>query len=225
MKKIVSMIVLFMVSAVLFAQQDVTQFLGIPVDGTKSEMIQKLKTKGFQYNSTYDRLEGEFNGSQVYLSVLTNNNKVWRIMVKDAVPLSENSIKNRYNRLYRQFMNNNKYVPLPVESNRELSDDEDISYEISVHDKQYEAVFFQLPTDSASIVAYAQERLLQKYTEEQALSLTDEEKTLFAMDLFLEYVSKKVVWFTIKEDSVLGRGYIIVMYYDNEYNHSNGEDL
>lgn len=56
----------------MYAQKDVTKFLGIPVDGTKSEMIQKLKAKGFTYNSVKDMLEGEFNGSEVQIAVVTN---------------------------------------------------------------------------------------------------------------------------------------------------------
>ena len=44
---------LLTISTILYAQKDVTQFLGIPVDGSKSEMIQKLKAKGYRYNSTF----------------------------------------------------------------------------------------------------------------------------------------------------------------------------
>ena len=60
-----------MLGVYAFAQKDVTQFLGIPVDGTKTEMVQKLKAKGFKYNSTYDWLEGEFNGREVVLLIAT----------------------------------------------------------------------------------------------------------------------------------------------------------
>ena len=81
MNKILSVVMLLTISTILYAQKDVTRFLGIPVDGSKSEMIQKLKAKGYRYNSTLDCLEGEFNGSQVYLSIVSNNNKVWRIAV------------------------------------------------------------------------------------------------------------------------------------------------
>ncbi len=38
------------------AQNDVTQFLGIPIDGTKSEMIYKLKSKGFTPNIKKSKL-------------------------------------------------------------------------------------------------------------------------------------------------------------------------
>ena len=44
------MIVALLLSAIVFAQpKSVTKFLGIPVDGSKAEMIQKLKDKGYTY--------------------------------------------------------------------------------------------------------------------------------------------------------------------------------
>ncbi len=38
----------------------------------------------------------------------------------------------------------------------------------------------------------------------------------------LDYLKNRVVWFIINE--VYGQ-YYIAMFYDNEYNHSNGEEL
>lgn len=116
MNKILSVVMLLTISTILYAQKDVTRFLGIPVDGSKSEMIQKLKAKGYRYNSTLDCLEGEFNGSQVHLSVVTNNNKVWRIVVMDAVPSNEADIRIRFNALCRQFKNNQRYIPVSPSS-------------------------------------------------------------------------------------------------------------
>ncbi len=76
MKKLFTLTFLFLLSIAAWAQKDVTQFLGIPVDGSKSEMIRKLKAKGFTsdpYKS--DLLKGEFNGRDVEIHVVTNNNK------------------------------------------------------------------------------------------------------------------------------------------------------
>ena len=95
----------------LYAQKDVTQFLGIPVDGNKSEMIQKLKDKGFTINPNLKNvLDGEFNGIDVNIYILTNNNKVRRIAVMDANPSSEANIKIRFNNLLKQFQNNARYL-------------------------------------------------------------------------------------------------------------------
>ena len=47
MKKIIAGIIFVLVAICAYAQQDVTQFLGIPVDGPKSEMVKALRKKGF----------------------------------------------------------------------------------------------------------------------------------------------------------------------------------
>ena len=73
MKRLLVFGMALMLSAVAFSQKDVTKFLGIPVDGSKSAMIQKLKAKGFE-SSVYksDILEGEFNGAEVNVFIQTN---------------------------------------------------------------------------------------------------------------------------------------------------------
>ncbi len=142
MKKILSVILLLTLSVTMSAQKNVTKFLGIPVDGTKSAMIQKLKEKGFTYNSTLDCLEGEFNGYDVTVYVVTNNNKVWRIMVADDIRINEADIKIRFNNLCRQFESNSKYRSATLAS-QIIPDEDDISYKMMVDNKRYEAVYYQ----------------------------------------------------------------------------------
>ncbi|MBR2007352.1 MAG: hypothetical protein IKA01_05195, partial [Alistipes sp.] len=101
MKKVFITIVLLTLAISSFAQEkDVTKFLGIPVDGTKAEMIAKLKEKGF--TSTVrdkDILEGEFNGNEVEIMIGTNRDKVWRVIVYDKGYSNESQIKTRFNNL------------------------------------------------------------------------------------------------------------------------------
>ena len=84
-----------MLTVAAFAQKNVTQFMGIPVDGTKSAMIQKLKAKGFSYNASTDQLSGQFNGRDVTLAIGTNKNKVSRIAVTDKVGSTEGGNKDK----------------------------------------------------------------------------------------------------------------------------------
>lgn len=147
MKKILSVLMLLLLSISIYAQQNVTKFLGIPVDGSKTAMIQKLKAKGFTYNTTTGFLEGVFNGEKVYILIQTNKNKVWRIVVWDKTGRDEGQIKIRYNKLFQQFENNSKYTI--SETSHKLSDSENLSYGISVNNKQYAAVFYQLPYEGA----------------------------------------------------------------------------
>ncbi|WP_304952101.1 hypothetical protein [uncultured Alistipes sp.] len=230
MKKILLVAMLLICSIALHAQNDVTRFLGIPVDGSKYEMIQKLKAKGFQ-SSPFDKdvLTGEFNGTDVNIYVVTTNNKVSRIMVADVNTMDETDIKIRFNKLCRQFQKNKKYLPasLSVED-YSLSDDENISYEMLVHKKRYEAAYCQLPptvVDSVSIRKEIMSVLFSKYSEEQLVNASEESRKEMIMavlaDLLGRY-SKKSVWFMISD--YYGK-YYITMFYDNEYNRANGEDL
>ena len=157
---------------------------------------------------------------------MTNNNKVWRIVIQDAIAQDEAGIKIRFNKLVQQFLNNKKYLPATL-SDPTLSDSEDISYEMLVHKKRYEAAFYQMPAqiDTLEMQNTLRAKLLEKYSEEQLENPTEEqqtdikyEATMYMLDIY----SKRSVWFMIDEQ--YGR-YRILMYYDNEYNHSDGEDL
>lgn len=154
MKKIIGLFFAVLFSAGLYAQEGVIKFLGIPVDGTKQEVIQKLKSKGFTYDQQSDLLEGEFNGENVMISVQTINNKVWRIFIGDLVYRGEEQIKIRFNKLVGQFENNSKYTP--VKESQTIDENKEIGYEIFVHDKQYSAAFL---SETGGVVWFKIERL------------------------------------------------------------------
>ena len=228
MKKVLISFVLCCISIVSMAQTDVTKFLGIPVDGDKSEMKEKLKSKGFT-QSTYeeeDVLTGVFNGKEVDVFICTNNGKVCRIMLADTKSVDEASIRIRFNVLCEQFKNNSRYCSLH-EDDQKLKDDEDISYEMNANNKRYQAVFYQIPDTSAvSFKEGIQSLIHSKYTKEQLENPSEEiseDVYRIATMYALEKIEKKPVWFMISEEEY-GK-YYITMYYDNEYNRANGEDL
>ena len=230
MKRITIICMTIFISSYALAQKHVTEFLGIPIDGSKSAMIQKLKNKGFQYNSTLDYLTGEFNGQKVNVHVVTNNNKVWRIMIQDVPSTrNESDIIIRFNRLCSQFAKNKKYMPQNIEGKFEIDQGEDISIQMSLYNKRYEAAYFQIfesDYDTTGASKIIMEKLQKTYTSEQINNLSEEEKMQFAVESGIEVllgkVSKRSVWFMIVEE--YGR-YSIIMYYDNEYNYADGEDL
>ena len=230
MKQILTLGLAIVLSFAALAQKNATQFLGIPIDGTKTVMMQKLKTKGYTYNTKLDCLEGEFNGRDVYLHIVTNNNKVWRIMVEDAYPTrNETDIRIRFNTLCNQFSKNGKYLPANITGDYQINENEDISIQMSLYNKRYEAAYYQVTEadkDTTGMQEWLLDKLIEDYGEEKWDSMSDEERQSagisMAMEWLLEKVSKKSVWFMISEQ--YGR-YSIIMYYDNEYNHSNSEDL
>lgn len=224
MKRLLFIVLAMIATITSFAQQkDVTSFLGIPVDGTISSMKQKLVSKGFvpKKVGTYEFLEGEFNGTDVHVHIGTNNNKVYRIMLADKNTVDEAQIKIRFNNLVSQFENNKRYIPLDKYT---LSDEEDISYEMTVHNKIYAAYYSQNP-DFENIDTKVQIAIKEKYSAEELKNPSETIKKDIADitdKITFDEFSMKPVWFRIV--SYNGE-YYISMYYDNEYNHANGEDL
>ncbi len=227
MKKLLAIAVLILAPLLAAAQQqkDVTKFLGIPVDGTKAEMILKLKEKGFRTDPIVeDALLGEFNGWNVRVYVQTNKNKVCRIIVSDLGGLSETVAKINFNRLCLQFENNPKYIS-DSDTARTIPEEEDISYEISAHDKRYEAAFYQIP-ESADFREPGSAKGGEHIKD--YMSLYEEQKKKGNLNVaellgnFILDTTKNVVWFMINE---FHGEYGIVIYYHNEYNMANGEDL
>lgn len=224
MKRIILMMIAMMISFSSFAQnKDVTKFLGIPVDGTKTEMKQKLIAKGFVPKKMGDLewLEGEFNGRNVNVYICTNNNKVYRIMLADKNTVDEAQIKIHFNNLVKQFENNKRYYAFGDYS---LSNEEDISYEMIVHNKIYAAYYSQNP-DFENIDTKVQIAIKEKYSAEELKNPSETIKKDIADitdKITFDEFSMKPVWFRIV--SYNGE-YYISMYYDNEYNHANGEDL
>ena len=225
MKKIILMMIAMTISFASFAQnKDVTTFLGIPVDGTASSMKQKLVSKGFvpKKVGTNEFLEGEFNGTDVHVWIVTNNNKVYRIMLSDKNTVDEAQIKIRFNNLVKQFENNKRYHAFADYS---LSDKEDISYEMGINNKEYVAYYLQDP-DFENIDAKIQTAIEEKYSAEELKKPSETVKNDIKdiTNKILGYHFMKQVWFCIERYRDNGE-YYICMYYDNKYNQANGEDL
>lgn len=210
-----------------FAQKDVTKFMGIPVDGTSSEMVRQLKSKGFKLLTNHkgtDVLEGRFNGVDVHVYISTDNGKVSRIMVSDQNYISETDIKIRFNNLCKQFTNNDKYLSL---DDYTIPEDEDISYEMGVKKKRYEAIFYQKPEEEAldELRTSMVDDIINKYGKDELSAPSEEtQKDIVStsIETFMNNLKMKPVWFMILEN--YGE-YSITMFYDNEYNRPNGEDL
>ena len=109
MKRTLILFSLIIISLITKAQNDATLFLGIPMQGTKSSMIQKLKEKGFTYNNQKDHLVGWFNDEKVYINIITQNQKIVEILVTDINNRNRFEIIQRFNALVNQFETNNNY--------------------------------------------------------------------------------------------------------------------
>ena len=235
MKKLLSFVIgiLIMCSTVFGQSESTLKFLGIPIDGSKSKMIRVLKAKGFEYDSEYDFLIGDFNGKKSEIGIVDNHGKVYRVVVFDANTCDAGEIRIRFNNLIHQFENNDKYFC--IFPNDPIPEDEDIHYEILVNKKQYIAEFKYNPL-------YNDNKLRNRLIKEATESLEENDKMLgydksiesdyekdYRDRLISAIVKSKViqmsngsVWFKIFEHC---GEYYIGLYYDNLLNEPNGEDL
>ena len=116
--------------------------------------------------------------------------------------------------------------------NEPIEDDEDISYNISVKNKRYQASFIQFDKKIlADTILYRnkiEQYLYSRYTNEEIKEVRDKlhEDTDFAFqfitEMYEEWFGNNSVWFMI--DEKYGK-YRIFLYYDNNNNAANGEDL
>lgn len=255
MRKIAFALLMLLTLSLNAQNKEVTKFMGIPVDGTKEEMISKLKQKGFTYNTRHDCLEGEFNGRDVIVIVGTNKGKVYRVYVCDKKFDSEAQIKIRFNNLVSQFEFNSNYYD--SDSSQYINENERISYQMSVNKKYYEACFYQksdndiiIPKELLhnldslkyddmheqihSVVVELFEMLGNDYYETNYLPAI---KDLSELEIF-EYDKTMVVATALIVETLqkLSRkvwfriyedygDYYIGIYYDNVYNAPNGQDL
>lgn len=211
-------------------KKEITKFMGIPIDGTKTAMIQKLRAKGFTYNALKDELEGEFNGRESVVKILTNKDKVWRIAVIEKDLKTASEVKSRFNTLCYQFERNHKYVPanfiiagyVRVNIGPDefvIPNDVDVYYEIELKEKRFKASYFQL---SDSVLNHSDDL----WSKRNNFEITTKQYQDSIINLMQKYYDdnyrKRLVWFEIQGQH--GQ-YTILIFYDNENNESNGEDL
>ena len=232
MKRLLSFIIgiLIMCSTVFGQSESTLKFLGIPVDGSKSEMVKALKAKGFEYDSESGFLIGDFNGKKSQIAIAENHGKVYRVVIFNADTYDEGQIKVMFNNLIHQFENNDKYFY--IFPNNIIPEDEDIHYEILVNKKQYIAEFMYNPLYGNNEL---RDRLINEAVEESEEVIKNGKNIEFYSNkdnydrlvssvagLKVIQMSNSSIWFKIFEH--YGK-YYIGLYYDNLLNAPNGEDL
>lgn len=228
MKKLLSAIcVILLFSTIINAQGEVTEFMGIPIDGNPKEMVKALRQKGFRPTKTPNQLSGRFNGYESLVNIVENNGKVYRIVVyPSTVTRDIAQVKIDFNNLCYQFLNKQNYLPCAVDSiicpvykDLAIPQDEDILYEMMVNYKKYTAAFYQLPVSRDSLLTE------RKGSRSLSILMSDNDGNPFdimsTIDLMDKY-SDRQVWFTISEYQGF---YFVALFYDNKLNQSQGEDL
>lgn len=166
MKRLITILSLLLCFVVANAQGGSLKFLGIPIDGSEARFASQLKGKGFRYDALYECYKGQFNGKNVDVFLHTNHNVVDRVYVSFPYT-SEEGIRVEYNTLLAQFKENVKYADLVL--NKQIPEEDDISYEMSVHNKRYQASFcyFDPDRDPTSFMETLVDRLSDFFSEDQ----------------------------------------------------------
>ena len=198
---------------------NVLTFMGIPVDGSKEQMYDRLREKGFSEYLWEDYLEGIFNGEKVRVYIGTNHDIVDRIKVE--FPYTEECLnKVKYNTLVSRFGRTLKYMEL--RENKVIPDDEDISREIILNKKVYDAVYylFRSGVDAKALKDDFFHEYSARYKKPlSALTQIEIEEVLFNLPKRISDAVSGIVWFTLPNKNK------IELYYDNLKNRPRGEDL
>ena len=242
---------------ILDRQSNFVKFLGIPVDGNKYEMMSKLKQKGFTYDESQDnwiRMTGYFDGHKSNVYIVEYYGKVGRIYICDETVVSEAEIKIRFNNLVNKFDNNPKYKRTNDSVDYYISDNEDISYNMSVKDKIYTVQYSlngktldefkcyinELPDSTIKNVIYNLVNFDEsiKYAYKECIETTDttSEKYINAEWKSVNHAFVTLTIYTMSLFDNLKQSiwfticehygkYYIAIYYDNEINHPDGSEL
>lgn len=107
-------VLLFIICSLFFcnlsAQEKHMEFKGIPINGTLSTFVQKMKVKGYKTVYTQDNavvMEGEFIGKKadIYILATPKTKIVWKVGVNLEKEISWSSLKSEYNKIKESYMN------------------------------------------------------------------------------------------------------------------------
>ena len=175
--------IIFM-SLSIWGQKEVATFMDIPIDGPVENMIIELQKKGFRYtpernNQNMYLLEGTFNGAWADISVSVNRDKVSAVGVIYKVIGAENA-KLRFNSLHAQMAKNWKYYNFQEASIPFIADNVDIEYELKYKKTNFDAIFFQVLTNSAQVMAL-KEYIRSLGGKPENKSIEEKDKELIAL--------------------------------------------
>lgn len=223
-KSFISIVVFFLTVCSVLAQvkvsENILSFSGVPINGTKAQIIKSLSTKGFEYSDLYDHLTGMFNGEEVTLKISTNHGVVDRIIVNYPYCSEGNDTRIKYNMLLSRFNRNDKYIC--INPRKEVPAEERINRMLSDNSKYYDAVYFYLKqgSDPEQWANEYKKEYQKMYNKPLAgLSYEEMEEALFCLSNKISEAVSGVVWFTMVSQHQININYI------NFKNRPRGEDL
>ena len=196
------------------------KFMGIPIDGSKDDMVAALMEKGFKQDWGDEYLTGIFNGENVKVFISTNHGIVDRIRVVYPSTNDSNDTRVKFNTLLSKMNRNAKYVS--VSPRPEIPAGESVGLISYGDSKHYDtAYFFLMPdADQAQWKGEFNAAYKKKYTKPvKDLSYDELEEVLFCLPTRIRSAISGIVWLAITNVDHIN------IYYDNLQNRPRGEDL
>ena len=242
MKRIVFLLVAVMCSLMAAGQENPTglaaqqkqlpvnptiTFLGVPVDGTKSDVINALTSRGFAYDLDEEGMLGEFEGENVFLHISENKaGKVYQIMVYFHTKESAKENIEVYNKLVNRFnADSTNYWSFYEE---ELIP-ENVNLDSLIKEEEGEIWAEYLLTQQLDTAAYLQNTfaaLLSKFTPEQIKNPTEEQRSEMVA-IMQQEISKlhsgRVFIGLFKDEEEKGK-YNVILYIYNQKNEDPEEE-
>ena len=212
----------FVSSGLVDTDDTALKFVGVPIGGSKEQMFNALKAKGFEmsYNDNY--MIGMFNGERVTLYLNTNHGIVDWVKVVYPQSSEENDTRIKYNTLLSRFNRNAKYVC--VNPRVEIPAEERIFWKLKENTKYYDAVYFYLhpEVNEKNWVEEFNQEYQKRYKKSlRGLSYEEMEEVLFCLPMKVSAAVSGIVWFTMADiyDIKININYV------NFKNRPRGEDL
>ena len=229
---------LMLINLTLNAQDGIIKFKGIPVDGTKNEMISKLKQKGFTYDYTDDIFKGEFDGNKIAGIIQTYNDKVYNIrFAYDVDGYQKSVVINKFNSLVGRYETNEKYLSninfdkvINDIDTYEIDTYEDIDYEMKrgrIYKAQYYYKYDKDLSDTTGLYQFKKEtyRMFKNAAASHDVDIDSfiDDSALEAL-FYMHILEQDVVQFYIIEGFDFNT-FNIMFDYCNRRNAPNGDDL
>lgn len=149
MKKLMIALAMLLVSGVAMAQ-DVTTFMGIPIDGTVESVKSKLKAKGFREEGIYKNLKGEFFGREAWVSVFGDKGLANTVGVVFYCLDDKDYAKLLYNRIFDGMLDCGRYV---YEDGEKIGENVDLLKELLTADRNcLDSFFLQNGNEDSPVV-------------------------------------------------------------------------
>lgn len=201
-------------------------FLGVPVDGTKSDIINALTSKGFAYDMDEDGMFGEFMGESAFVHLSENKaGKVCRLMVYFHTKESAKENIEVYNKLINRF-NADSTTYWSFYEEELLAENANLDSLLNIGENIWADYLLSQQIDTAAYLKNVFATMLSKYTPEQIKNPTEEQRleTVAIMQTEVSKLHNGRVFIILFKDEDEGGKFCVCIYFYNQKNEDPEEE-